>query len=46
MCICGLDVDFMNAYMIIILPDDSPHGAYCFYSVRMNVRMYVCPRLG
>ena len=31
MCICCLDVDCMNVYMIIMSPDDSPHESYCLY---------------
>ena len=41
MCICCVDVDCMHAYMILISPNDSPHGAYCFYYVRMYVTMYM-----
>ena len=29
MSICCLDVDCMNACIIVISPEDSPHGAYC-----------------
>ena len=39
MCICCLDVDCMNAYMIIMSPDDSPHGVYCLCPY---VSTYVC----
>ena len=40
MCICCLDVDCMNAYIIItsMFPVDSPHGAY-------GLCPYVCPYL-
>ena len=47
MCICWLhDVDCMNAYMIIMSPNGSPHEAYYFYYVRVYVRLYVCTRSG
>ena len=46
MCICCLDVDCMNAYMIIMSLNVSFYGAYCFYYVRMYVRMHVCMRFG